>query len=655
MKKLIFAICMLALAASVGWAAEKKDVDTVEAVTETEKIVISATRTSTTLDKIGGNSATVITAEDIAAKRQNFVQEVLKGVPGLDIVSNGGPGTATSAFIRGADAKNTLVMIDGVMVNDPSSPDRSADIGNLNVDNIERVEVVRGALSVLYGTNATAGVINIITKKGTDKPSVFGALEGGSYNTWKASAGTSGAYKKFNFSATVSGFTSDGISIADDDNDAILRDGNTSEKDGYKNGTISGKFGVDITRDFDINAIVRYSSSETDLDDYYFSGGFAQDQVDLDPITFMSTPNPNGQKNQEVDNDQTFYKTDVHNFFWDRAIESTLYYQGSIQDRETFDSSGESSFEYKGKTRDFGWNGTYNYNNINYLSLGINRYYEALDNKEGLDESQYITSIFAQDQFFYGDVLDIVAGVRFDDHESFGSATTYRIAPAVIIPVSGTTLKFSWGTGFRAPSLFELYSEYGNPDLKEEESRGWDAGFEQPLMDGRLKFGATYFYMKYEDRIDYDFATSTYSQLPGDTKTSGVEAFVQVSPLGNLDFLLNYTYTDTEDPEGQELVRRPKNKLYFNTRYRFMEKGVINLDVIWADERRALDSSRDVFGNAVEKLDAYTVVNLSAAYDVLPWLQINGRIDNLFDEFYEEAWSYATPGISGYLGLRASY
>lgn len=655
MKELICALCILVLATSIGWSAENEEVATDEAVTETGKMIVSATRTSSTVDKIGGNSATVITSDDIDAKKQVFVQDVLKGVPGLDISSTGGPGTTASAFIRGGDPKNTLVMIDGVMVNDPSSPTRSADIGNLNLDNIEQIEVVRGALRVLYGTNATAGVINIITKKGTDKPSVFGSVEGGSFNTWRASAGGSGAVDKFNFSATLSGTRSDSFSAANKENDDIQQEGNTSEKDNYENGTFSGKFGLDINPDFDINAIVRYSTSETDIDDYWFEGGFAQDQVDFDPMTFASTPNPNGLKKQKVENDQTFYKGYVHNFFFDRAIESDLYYQGSLLDRETFDSSGESSFEFRGETRDFGWKGTHNYDNINFLSLGINRFDESIDDKEDLDESQYITSIFVQDQLFWGDFLDIVAGLRFDDHESFGSATTYRIAPALIIPASETTLKFSWGTGFQAPSLFELFSDFGNPDLKEEKSSGWDAGFEQPLMGGILKFGATYFDMKYEDRIDFDFATSSYNQLPGDTKTKGVEAFVQVTPIQDLDFLLNYTYTDTEDPEGEELVRRPKNKIYFNTRYRFLDKGVVNLDIIWTDERRAIDSSRDVSGNAVENLDAYTLVNLSAGYDVLPWLQLYGRIDNLFDEFYEEAWSYATPGLSGYIGLRAKY
>lgn len=643
MKRVIGIICLLALLAPVGWASED------EKTTETDKIIVSATRTSTTLDKIGGSTATVITSEEIDAKKQVFVQEVLKGVPGLYLTSNGGPGTSTSTYIRGADAKNTLVLIDGIMVNDPSSATRSANIGTLNVDNIERIEVVRGALSVLYGTNATAGVINIITKKGTDEPSIYGSVEGGSYNTWKGTAGGSGAFQIFNFSASVSTMKTDGTSIADADNDDILHDGNTSEEDGHENLTFSGKFGFDLTPDFDINAVVRYSASETDLDDYYSGGGFAQDQVD-----FWTTPNPNGLKRQKVEADEVYYRADIHNFFLSRKVESTLYYQGSRHDDEGFDSSGDSSYEFKGDTQDFGWNGTYNCGNTNYFSLGLNRYDESFDNNT-IDENQHVNSFYVQDQYFWGDILDIVAGLRYDDHESFGSATTYRVAPAVIIPSTATTLKFSWGTGYRAPSLFELYSTYGNPGLEEEKSDGWDAGIEQPLMDGRLTLGLTYFDMTYEDRIDYDFVTSTYNQLPGDTKTKGAEAFVQMTPVSDLDLMLSYTYTDTEDPDGEPLVRRPENKVTFNARYRFWDKGVCNLDVIWVDERAALDSAMDVDGNPVETLDAYIVVNLSAAYDILSWLQVYGRVDNLFDEFYEEAWSYATPGLSGFLGLRVTY
>jgi len=622
----------------------------------TENVVVTATRTPTRIDKIGGNSVTVITAADIKAKGQMMVSDVLKGTPGLDIISNGGPGTTTLAFIRGADAKNTLVLVDGVMYNDPSSPTRSANLGDINVDNIERIEVVRGAMSVLYGSNATAGVINIITQKGTAQPSLYGGIEGGSYNTWKGYAGASGAVDKFNFSASLSGLKTDGFSVANDDNPGILHNGNTSEDDAWENFTFSTKMGVEINPDFDINGVVRYSKSETDLDDYYFDGGFAIDQADFDMTTFSSAPNPSGLKKQKAENDQTVYKLDIHHLFLNQVLESSLYVQGSVQNRDGYNANGDSEYNYDGETREMGWQGSYNFDDINTFYLGTSYFREFIDSKSSkLDTDAYIYSVWAQDQLFIGENLDIIGGLRYDNHEKFGDAVTFRIAPSYTITPTQTVLKASYGTGFRAPSLFELYSDYGNEALEEETSQGWDAGFEQPLMENRIKLGATYFDMKYEDRIDYDFAISKYNQLEGDTKTNGVEAFIQWMPLSELDFTLNYTYTDTEDPEGKPLVRRPENKLLFNTRYRFADKAVVNLDVLWADERSAVTSATDVNGNRVEKLDAYTLVNLSASYDILKWLQIYGRVDNLFDEFYEEAWSYATPGLSGYLGLRVKY
>ncbi len=651
MKKIrcLWVLCLLLIPALGVSAQEQTPV-------QTGKVIVTATGSAATLDKIGGNSASVITSADIAAKKQMMLPQVLKGVPGVDVVTNGGPGTQSSVFIRGADSKNTLVLVDGIMLNDPSSPNRSANLGNLNVDNIERIEVVRGAMSVLYGSNATAGVINIITKKGSGTPSVFAGVEGGSYGTLKGYAGGSGAYRNFNFSASFSGTTVEGYSIANDNNDRILHDGNTSEKDSWKNLTVSGKFGYDFTPDFDINGVVRYIDSQTDLDDYYSTGGFAVDQVDYDPMTWTETPNPLGLKQQRVDTSQTLYKIDVHNRFFDQIVDSRLSYGGSNLDRTGYNAAGDEYWDYSGKTHKVGWQGSFNYQNRNYFYVGTSYWKEEMDSDSSdISENAYIYSLWGQDQLFIGDMLDIVGGVRYDKHEEFGDAVTYRIAPSFTIPQTGTVLKGSYGTGFRAPSLFELYSPYGNPDLSEEKSRGWDAGFEQPLWGDRVRFGATYFYMKYEDRIDYDFATWHYSQLPGDTTTKGVEVFVNLTPVENLELNLNFTYTDTEDPNGDELIRRPKNKVFFNGRYYFLEKGMVNLDVLWADERYASPSSRDVYGNAVEKLDSYIVVNLSASWDVLPWLQAYGRVDNLFDEDYEEAWSYATPGISGIVGLKAKY
>jgi len=633
-------------------AKEKKGVATLP------EVVVTATRSETTIDKIGGNSASVITAKDIEDKKQSSIAEVLKGLPGIDISGTGGMGSTRSVMIRGADSKNTLVLVDGVMFNDPSTPNRIADLGVLTIDNIERIEVIRGPLSVLYGSNATAGVINIITKKGKGKPSVYGGVEGGSYDTWKTYGGAAGGLDKFNFSLSASRTETDGFSIANADNDRILHNGNTSEDDGWKNSTLSGKFGYDITSDFDINASVRYLNSETDVDDFYTgnwpgnNAGYAVDQVDYDAF-WTATPNPNGKKQQRWDNEQTYYRFDIHNFFFNRFLESTLHYQGSSHIRDGLDANGIHLYDFNGKTDEFGWQGTLNFQEINYLHFGANSMKESLESdSSNIDKDSDISSFWLQNQLFIGEGLDIIAGLRYDDHDRFGGATTYRVAPAYTFTKTGTTLKASYGTSFRAPSLFELYSSFGNEDLKEEKSKGWDAGAEQALLDKKVKMGLTYFDTVYEDRIDYDNTTSKYNQLLGDTKTNGVEVFIKWTPISVLDLALNYTYTDTEDPDGKQLVRRPENKLYANLRYRFLTKGVFSLDYYWVDERRDIDSAKDINGVKVDKLDSYSLVNLAVRYDLNEWLQFYGRIDNVFDQFYEDAWSYATPGISAYVGFK---
>ena len=653
MKKLMIAGIVMLLALPGHIRAEEGQ----EELIALEEVVVTATRTEATLEQIGGSSVTVITAEDIEAKKQITVEEVLKGTPGIDVAATGGLGKETSVFMRGADSKNTLILVDGIMFNDPSSPDRGADLANLTVDNIERIEIVRGPLSVLYGSNATAGVINIITKKGRGKPSIHAGLEGGSYNTWKYYGGASGALDKFNFSLVASRVDTDGFSVANDDNDRIPHAGNTSEDDGWENTTVSAKLGVDITPDFDINAIVRNLHSEVELDDWNWLGGYNGDRFDTDPVTFLPAPNPTGKKERKATSDQSFGKINVHNHFFDRFFESNLYYQVSNQEREDFDNDGIRTYDYDGETCELGWQGGLNFNQVSILSFGATHFNETMDSDSSNihDKEAETTRLWAHDQLFLGENLVLVGGLRHDDHDRFGGKTTYRFAPSYTIGQTQTTLKASYGTGFRAPSLFELYSAWGSETLKPEESEGWDVGLEQGLVDNKVRVGLAYFSTTYTDRIDYDSAISKYNQLPGDTKTKGIETFMGWTPVAELDLLLNYTYNDTEDPEGERLVRRPLNKIYVNARYRPIVKVLLNIDLYWVDVRKTIETAGDKDGNLVERLDSYTVVNLSASYDVTDYIQVYGRIDNLFDEEYEEAWSYATPGLSGYLGIKLSY
>ncbi|MFO7963679.1 MAG: TonB-dependent receptor [Desulfobacterales bacterium] len=626
---------------------------------ELNEVFVTATRTEQELDKIGGSSVTIIPADDIDAKNRTVLSGLLEGVPGLDIVTSGGPGTNTTVFLRGAESKNTLILVDGMMINDPSNPNRGANIANLITDGIERVEVVRGPMSVLYGSNATAGVINVITKKGSEKPSAYAGIEGGSYDTWKYFGGVGGALDRFNFFLTGASIQTDGFSAANDENPDIPHAGNTDEEDGWENNSIYGTFGLTVTPDFDISANLLYFDAEVKLDDWNWFAGYAGDRFDTDPVTFLPVASPDGPTKYETDSDYTGGRINAHNFFFQRRLESTLSCYASRTSSDTVDNDGSPWFDYEGAIKEWSWQGGFSLGKSNLVNIGLTYFIEEMDSdSDNIHEDADTKSIWVQDQLFFGDNVVVTAGLRNDHHENFGNHLTYRLAPAYYF--NDTVIKASYATGFRSPSLYELYSAFGNEDLDAEESYGWDIGIEQVI--NAFHFGVTYFALTFDNKIAWDANRiipgspfpGGYNQVEGETKTKGVEAFVKYSPAVCLDVTLSYTYTDAEDPKGR-LVRIPYNNYHLNTMYRFSDRGSLNLDMFHVGERLAVTGAADKNGNPVQDLDAYTLVNLSAQYDVTDHFQVYGRVDNLFDEFYEEAWSYATPGLSGYAGIKVRY
>lgn len=637
------------LAASVLWTAGQSVCEEA-GVTKLQEVVVTATGTEISADKVGGNSVTVITAKDIEAMKPSTVAEILKSVPGLDVASNGGPGTTTSVFLRGADSKNTLILVDGVMLNDPSSANRSAELSNLTVDNIERIEVVKGPMSVMYGSNATSGVVNIITKKGKGAFACFADLSGGSYGTVKTGAGASGTVKSLNYSLTVSGVHSDGFSIADDENSRINQDGNTGEKDAYENLTVSGRVGYDFSSGTCLDLVTRYTDSSTDLDDY--GSGFAGDAFAYD-ANWNSIPDLSSPHKRSIDAKQSLTRASLKNSFADRFVTTSLSYQLSDQKREYTENDGTDGGYYTGRSHEGSFQGDLNFD-TSTVTLGASYYKEFMESTAVDERNADIVSVRIQEQYMPDDAVTVIVGARLDDHERFGDKTTYRVAPSYTFK-TGTCLKASYGTGFRAPSLYELYEPtYGNDDLGPEESSGWDLGVEQTFNNPRISLGCTYFNMVFDDRIVYDFSTSHYNQLDGKTRTSGVESYVSWSPMADLDFTLTHNYTESKDPDGKRLARRPYNKYHLNARYRFIENALVNLDIHYLGKRRDTAYAMDANGNSVDYLDAYTLVNLALSYNLTKHVEIYGRIDNLFDEYYEECWSYATPGLSGYAGVKVS-
>ena len=617
-------------------------VDTLDLDNMLDAIVVTATRTETPLKEIA-SSVTVVTAADIERKQQASVSDVLRGTPGLDVVQSGGRGRATSFFLRGTNSDHTLVLVDGVEMNDPISAGRSYDFANLSVDNIERIEVLRGPQSTLYGSDAMGGVINIITKRGNGRPALSLLTQGGSLGTFRGSGSFSGGDPMYNYSLGLSWQNVQGFSAA---NKTL---GNI-EKDNYRNATLSGKIGATPREHIAFDLMFRIIDATSDLDN---GGGIGQD----DP-------------NNRQDTRQIFIRPQVSLKLWNRRWQQTIGYAFSDHDRENNNpvdpahpvDSSESTF--KGRIHQFDWQNTVHLHEYTSAVFGIETEEEqgnSIFRSDGAfgpfesiftDQSARITGYYLQDQIQYRNMVFATAGIRVDNHSLFGRHTTYRLAPAIFIEHTGTRLKGTYGTGFKAPSLFQLYSSFGSPTLQPGKSTGWDVGIEQYGWGRKLGIGLTYFRNDFTNLIDFDNNTFTYSNISA-ARTQGTEWFGRLAPVPDVRFQINYTYTDTEDKStGLTLVRRPRHKWRIDTDYDINERANVHLGVLIVGKRENTDFS--TFPSTRVTLNRYEVVNLAASYRVLSNLQIFGRIDNLFDKSYEEVLGFGTPGVSAYAGIRLS-
>jgi len=604
-------------------------------------VVVTATKTSTPLFELA-NSITVIDSVEIERKKNSNVLELLKTEYGLNITQQGSFGSLANVYTRGANTGHTLVLLDGIEINMPSDPGGTFDFGNLPVDNIERIEILRGPQSTLYGSDALAGVINIITKKGTGKPKFFLSTVGGSYNSYKGLAGLNGSYDFLNYSLTLSRFKTDGFSSASEET------GN-KEKDGSSSYSASSRLGAEITDDFDLNFIFRFTKADVDYDQ--FGGQFGDDPTYVYKL--------------EESAFRTEGKYSAFNGFWEQTLGVSIFRNVRKYSNDAFVYDASRAF-YDGRKLKIDWQNNFYLANTNTLILGVETEKEEAETEYYIfsqtfplesilpKSSSRTTGVYLQDQFklenFFG-----TAGVRFDDHQRFGSTLTYRFAPAYIIWETGTKLKATIGTGFKAPSLYYLFDpSYGNPDLNPEKSIGWDAGIEQYLWDSKLIIGATYFENYFKDLFGFDENFRTININKAETR--GVEFYFILNLLKEISTKGNFTYTDSKDKSMNSpdkdlpLLRRPKIKASYEVNYSFNDKANINGEIIYAGERDDKDFSQ--FPVQRVKLKGYSIVNLAASYKLFDFLQLYGRVENLFDTDYEEVLGYATPGLSGYAGIK---
>ena len=616
-------LLVLLSAPTASWAVAENP-------TELEPMVVTASRIPVP-QRETGSSITIITAKEIAHRQLFTVADVLRNVPGLDVVQNGGLGRQTSVFIRGANSNQTLVLIDGVEANDPSTPGASFDFANLTVDNIERIEILRGAQSSLYGSDAIGGVIQIFTKRGTGKPSADFSAEGGSYGTWKLLGNTSGSHDALRWSASASHLKSAGFSAADN------RLGN-SEDDGYQNTAISARAGLLVSDNLDLDAAVRFLHSDTDLDN---CGGRNCD----DPNFTQKT-------------DQLYVRgqgtLDLFEHFWRQNLRLSYNlndrrFRDTLEPGDTFASDDD----FRGEKLKLDWQNTLSLTDWDTLIFGITTETEWMDTNQISRQSATINGYYGENRLRLLDRFITTAGIRLDDHDTFGDKLTWRITQAVLIPETNTKLRGSYGKGFKAPSLFQLFAPagffgpVGNKNLKPESSTGWDIGVEQSFLGDRVFISATYFHNTFSKLIDFQFG-SGYKNLDK-ARSNGVESLLEIRPFNILTLRGTYTYTNTEDNEDNQLLRRPRHKGSFDADLAITENGHFHVNVLMVGSRRFSSFAYR------EKLDPYVVVNLAGSYRVTSNLTLFGRIDNALDMEYSEVPGYGTSRVAGYGGVRLSF
>jgi vitamin B12 transporter len=597
-----------------------------------QAIVVTATRIPTPAVQVA-SSVTIVTAEEIAARQIRTLPDLLKEVPGLNVVQSGGPGGQTSVFMRGTNSNHTKVLIDGIDVSDPSSPNASFDFGQLLTQDLQKVEVLRGPQSGLYGSDAIGGVINVITKSGSGPPQVSASLEGGSFDTFNQTGHLSGSLEQFHYAATVDHFHSGATPVTPLD---YLPPGQQRIDDAYDNLTASTKLGFDVTEHFDLGLVARYTDSHL-----HFTGdNFAN---------FPSTPDTS---QSESTSRQYYTRATAHLVSFDGALEQTLgAAYGNIKSRD-FSPDGPPTDNFGARVK-FDWQGIVALAKDQKLVVGAEHQRDSIT--VPISASTDINSGYAELQSSFSERLFDTLALRYDDNDRFGSKVTYRFAPAFLIKETGTKLKGSVGTGFKAPTLSEMFQSFpdfgffANPNLRPETSLGWDIGVEQSLGNALL-FGVTYFHNNIKNLID---ANATTNLNIGRAVTDGVESFVAYRPMQGLTFRLDHTYTQATDEITQlELLRRPKNKESLNANWQATDRLSLNATVLSVSSW--VDTNRD---GSIQRLNApgYTTVDLAAIYDLSSHWALTGRVTNLLNRHYQNPDAFDQPTLGAFAGVKAKF
>lgn len=623
---------VLALAGSFGVAAESAP-DSPDPGAAMPPVVVSATRLPTPEREVA-SSVTIITADDIAARQGRSLTDILKEVPGLNLVQNGGPGGVATVFMRGANSNHTKVLVDGIDVSDPSSAAATFDFAQFLTQDIERVEVLRGPQSGLYGSDAIGGVINVITKSGSGPAQLSASAEGGSFQTFNQAGALRGSVDQFHYNANVEHFHSGATPVTPLE---LLAPGESRNDDYYDNLTASTKLGYDFSPDLDVGLVARYTDTQLRETGDDFS-------------TFPSFP---AARQTRINTTEYYARVSGHLVSFEGVLDQKVGLAYTRKRTLTLEPDFPDAVNTGERTK-IDWQGTLRLSREQALVLGAEHARDEIN--EPLSASNTIDSGYAELQSRFNASLYSAINARYDRNDRFGGKFTYRVAPAYLIAATGTKLKASVGSGFKAPTLSELFQDFApfffaNPNLKPETSTGYDVGAEQAIGGDTLRVGATYFYNRVRNLIVSDETGTTYANI-GRTHTDGVESFAAYSPLKTLTLRADYTFMQaTDDGTRQELLRRPKHKASLNVAWQATDAFLADATVLTVGSW--IDGNRDF---SIPRLSApgYTIVNLAASFDINRHCSVFGRIDNLFDRHFQNPVGFLQPTLGAYAGVRAN-
>lgn len=619
-------------------AAEEAD------LTGLDTIVVTASRTLVPLKTVG-SAIDILTADDIAKRPRFEVSDLLREVPGVAVNRSGQRGSQTQVRLRGTEGNHTLVLINGIEVGDPMTADEF-DFGNLLADDIDRIEVLRGPQSALYGSQAIGGVINIITREGHGPLEGSVTAQGGSFGTYALNAAGAGGGEGHSFGASLSWLDTDGVSQA----------ASGVEKDGHQNFTFNASSRVAPGEVFDLTLAARYTQAygEEDTQDFMNFGG---------PTYGAAIDSDNAHRTK------TAYGRAAGRFslldgMWDHTVAAAI----TDVRKRNFDMKA-FSFGSAGRRVNL----TYQTNlfvgdmgdPVRHTVTGYIQYKaETFENQSAFPgpqnqrRSTQDVGYVAEYRLDIADQVYLSGALRFDDHEMFRNATTYRTTAAWQVPNTGLKVRASYGTGFAKPGFFELFgfdptSFVGNPNLKPESSKGWDAGFDYAFDDALISL--TYFSSDFEDEIVNDFSVFPFTvrNAAGESSREGLELSARYTPTENVILAASYGYTESEDDRGFQEVRRPKHVGSVSASYGFARARV----GLSADYNGPMTDVVFVpsIPSGVARLDDFVLVTLSGSYDVTDTIQLFGRIENALDQKYQEVYTYGTLGIGAYAGVRLRF